>query len=179
MDCLKRHTPMLRNPVAVLDLGIFCIGSSGWYITARLVKDAAGKCDGKRRNRQTHNQLVPGKPAQTSPPGCIQTGCRTVRHGLLNLVYGSARDHVPSRSDLALPRRSHEGATKLHALATLPKSLVAQLHANHLLLLGIDNDTTISTLGRTPRAGLEGHESVVVARVYRNAVRIAVGYDVL
>jgi hypothetical protein len=33
---------MVGDPVAVLDLGIFCVGPDGWDVTARLVKDTTG-----------------------------------------------------------------------------------------------------------------------------------------
>jgi hypothetical protein len=73
VDCLNWRRPVLRKPVTVLNLGSNCVGASARRITDGLVKDAAGKRDRKRRNRQTNSQLALDEPAQTSLPGHIRT----------------------------------------------------------------------------------------------------------
>lgn len=73
MDCLNRHRPVLRKAVTVLNLGSICFGASAGSMSAGLMKDAPSQGNRKRRDRQTHNQIAPGEPAQTSPPGYTRT----------------------------------------------------------------------------------------------------------
>jgi hypothetical protein len=52
--------------------------------------------------------------------------------------------------------------------------------ANHTpLLLRYDADATVAALRGTDSANLHWHKSVIVTRVYRDAVRIGIGRDVL